>query len=55
MKCRARRYNDTMMCPCGLQWDVKDLEPPECQPVRNEVKYATAQDWADLKELLKQN
>lgn len=33
--CRARRYNDQMICDwCGLQWDVNDLDPPQCQSER---------------------
>lgn len=29
--CQARQYSDTMACgACGLQWDVNDVEPPEC-------------------------
>lgn len=29
--CRARRYNEQMICErCGLQWDVDDPEPPRC-------------------------
>lgn len=32
--CDARQYSDQMLCDtCGLQWDVNDPEPPECQPV----------------------
>ena len=31
--CKARQYSDTMICgPCGLQWDVNDIDPPQCQP-----------------------
>lgn len=34
MSCYARQYSDQMMCgPCGLQWDVKDPEPPECKRI----------------------
>ncbi len=26
-----RRYGDTVQCAkCGKQWDVDDLDPPEC-------------------------
>lgn len=33
--CKARRYNNSMMCgQCGLQWDFKDPEPPPCRPVK---------------------
>lgn len=28
--CDARRQGDQMQCRCGLAWDVKDAEPPEC-------------------------
>jgi len=29
--CQARQFSDQMMCGrCGLQWDVKDPEPPRC-------------------------
>jgi hypothetical protein len=32
--CTARRYNDQMICGgCGLQWDVKDDDPPSCKKV----------------------
>ena len=32
--CKARRYSDQMQCDqCGLQWDVNDPDPPECNPV----------------------
>lgn len=28
--CKARQYNDQMLCRCGLAWDVNDPEPPAC-------------------------
>lgn len=28
--CKARQYNDQMMCPCGLAWDVGDEDAPVC-------------------------
>lgn len=29
--CKAVRINDEMCCDaCGLTWDIKDPEPPEC-------------------------
>lgn len=31
MICKAKRYNDQMICGrCGLQWDVNDPKPPKC-------------------------
>lgn len=30
MTCRARQYSDQMQCPCGLTWDVNDVDPPLC-------------------------
>lgn len=29
--CRAYQASDQMICPCGLQWDVNDPEPPRCR------------------------
>ena len=32
--CKARQYSDQMLCDkCGLQWDMNDPDPPECNPV----------------------
>lgn len=32
--CEARQYSDQMHCGhCGLQWDMNDLDPPECHLV----------------------
>ena len=29
--CKARQVNDELQCgACGLTWDVKDPDPPEC-------------------------
>ena len=28
--CRAYQTSDQMMCPCGLQWDINDPDPPSC-------------------------
>ena len=37
--CNARQYGDQMICaPCGLNWDVNDLEPPECRKVDRRLK-----------------
>lgn len=36
-KCKALRDNDQMKCArCGLAWDIKDEDRPECKvmPVR---------------------
>lgn len=31
MVCKAKQYNDQMICGyCGTQWDVDDPEPPQC-------------------------
>jgi len=31
--CEARQYGDEYHCAhCGLVWDVKDPDPPECSP-----------------------
>lgn len=33
MNCKGRQYSDQMICgACGLQWDINDPEPPECDP-----------------------
>lgn len=29
--CRAYQASDQMICPCGLQWDVNDPDPPRCR------------------------
>lgn len=29
-ECRAYQASDQMICPCGLQWDINDEEPPQC-------------------------
>jgi hypothetical protein len=29
--CRAYQASDQMICPCGLQWDVNDNDPPACK------------------------
>lgn len=35
MTCKARQHSDQMICEaCGLQWDVNDPDPPECNPVQ---------------------
>jgi hypothetical protein len=40
MTCKATRMNDQMMCgACGLQWDVVDLDRPDCITVQvREIK-----------------
>jgi hypothetical protein len=31
--CQAVQHSDMMYCQaCGLQWDVNDSEPPNCNP-----------------------
>lgn len=62
MTCQARRYNNSMMCgACGLTWDVKDKDPPECNPQRppriekrrvSPKKRITPDQWGDLKDSL---
>ena len=32
--CKAYQASDQMICPCGLQWDVNDPEPPQCKTKR---------------------
>lgn len=35
--CDARQYSDQMICgKCGLQWDINDPDPPECNPVKKD-------------------
>jgi hypothetical protein len=29
-KCQAYQASDQMRCPCGLGWDVNDIDPPVC-------------------------
>jgi len=28
--CRAYQASDQMICPCGMQWDINDPDPPAC-------------------------
>lgn len=36
MACRARQFNDQMVChTCGLVWDATDPERPACNMDRN--------------------
>jgi dihydrofolate reductase (trimethoprim resistance protein) len=53
--CDARQYSDQMICgTCGLQWDVNDLEPPECKPdkkvsiykIGDKVKKRSDSEWS---------
>lgn len=38
-KCQARQYSDQMHCGlCGLTWDMNDIDPPQCKPLREEEK-----------------
>lgn len=38
-KCLATQFSDSMVCPCGLGWDMNDPHPPACIPqVMFEVK-----------------
>ncbi len=39
--CKAKRYSDQMICDaCGLQWDINDIDPPECNPVKISARKA---------------
>ena len=39
--CKARQHSDQMICDaCGLQWDVNDIDPPECNPVKYNARKA---------------
>lgn len=43
--CRARQFNDQMVCRCGLAWDMNDPDPPECRidrPVLTRQERGTA-------------
>lgn len=34
--CKARRQGDEIVCnKCGLRWEVKDVDPPKCNPPRS--------------------
>lgn len=36
--CQARVRGDQYHCDrCGLVWDISDLDPPECAPIRVNV------------------
>jgi hypothetical protein len=41
--CRARQYNDQMICgPCGLSWDINDPLPPKCPKHRGRLPLVDA-------------
>ena len=47
--CQARRHTDHYSCRyCGLQWDLKDPDPPECRDPKQTGRRVLAQ----LKALL---
>lgn len=51
LSCEAIRYNDEMQCArCGLTWDVKDPDPPECRTAR-EVALADIRSQIKLADL----
>lgn len=51
MTCRARQYSDQMQCPCGLTWDVNDMDPPLCPEREKAVKKEKTHDFLmSLKE-----
>ena len=43
--CKARQYNDQMICgQCGLQWDIDDEDPPKCMGVGEKTIKEIKQD-----------
>jgi hypothetical protein len=41
MSCDVHQFSDTMVCACGLRWDVNDPDPPKCPLEIPEV----GEDW----------
>lgn len=52
MACKAKQYNDQMLCECGLAWDVNDPDRPPCRDRKWYDKQRAELEVKKMKEIL---